>query len=63
MVPAGNTGAVTNSVIFAGILPNLGYLNAGKIPNYWTPHYVTGYDVVPADIIQVIGQNKCQTQK
>jgi len=56
LVPAGNTGAVTNSVIFAGILPNLGYLNAGMIPQYWTPHYVTGFDPIPADIIQIVGQ-------
>ena len=55
MVPAGNTGAITNSVIFAGILPNLGYLNAGKIPNYWTPTYVSGYHNIPTDIIQAIG--------
>lgn len=55
MVPAGNTGAVTNSVIFAGILPNLGYLNAGIIPNYWTTTYSTGFNKVPADIMNAVG--------
>lgn len=56
IVPAGNTGAVTNSVIYAGLLPNLGYLNAGKIPNYWSTTYVTGFDVVPYDVIAAVGQ-------
>lgn len=57
LVPAGNAGAITNSVIFAGLLPNLGYINAGKIPNYWTPTYVTGFaqNKIPYDIIQSIG--------
>jgi len=58
LVPAGNTGAMTNAVIFAGILPNMGYLNAGKIPNYWTPYYVTGWpsSKIPYDVLQCIGQ-------
>lgn len=55
IVPAGNTGAVVNSVMYAGLLPNLGYLNAGAIPNYWQISYVTGFDNVPADIMNVIG--------
>lgn len=55
MVPAGNTGAITNSVIYAGILPNLGYLNAGIIPNYWKATYTTGFDKIPADIIHLVG--------
>jgi hypothetical protein len=55
LVPAGNTGAVTNSVIYAGLLPNLGYLNAGRIPNYWTATYTTGFAVIPNDLIQLVG--------
>jgi hypothetical protein len=56
IVPAGNTGAITNSMIFAGLMPNLGYLNAGKIPNYWSATYVTGFNKIPYDIMQGIGQ-------
>lgn len=58
LVPAGNTGAVTNAVIFAGLLPNMGYLNAGKIPNYWSATYTTGFadNKIPFDILQAIGQ-------
>lgn len=56
IVPAGNSGAVVNSVIYAGLLPNLGYLNAGMIPNYWKVTYVTGFEQVPADLMMAIGQ-------
>lgn len=58
IVPAGNTGAVTNAVIFAGILPNLGYLSSGRVPLHWQPVYVTGFPQgkVPYDILQCIGQ-------
>lgn len=56
IVPAGNTGAVTNSVIYTGLMPNLGYLNAGTIPNYWYVDYVTGFDKIPYDIMMAVGQ-------
>lgn len=56
IVPAGNSGAVVNSVIYAGLLPNLGYLNAGMIPNYWKVTYVSGFQQVPYDIMMAVGQ-------
>lgn len=56
IVPSGNTGAVTNSVIYAGLLPNLGYLNANRIPDYWHVKAVTGFAKIPNDIINSIGQ-------
>lgn len=56
IVASGNVGAVTNSIIYAGLMPNLGYLNAGSIPNYWQATYVTGFDQVPNDIMMVVGQ-------
>ncbi len=56
MVPSGNTGAITNGAMTVGLLPNLGYLNSGMVPNYWKTSYTTGFDKVPADIMQAIGQ-------
>lgn len=56
IVPAGNTGAIVNSIIYTGLLPNLGYINAGKIPDYWKVQYVTGFATVPYDIIAAIAQ-------
>ena len=35
IVPAGNTGIVASSVIYSGLLPNLGYLSYTSIPNFW----------------------------
>ncbi len=55
IVPAGNAGAIVNSVLYAGLLPNLGYLNAGVIPNYWQASYLTGFDTVPSDIMHAVG--------
>ena len=56
IVPAGNTSSVSSSVIFAGIIPQLGYLGSRTIPYYWTANYVTGFDVIPGDILNAIGK-------
>lgn len=55
LVPAANSGLLTNTAVYVGSLPNLGYLNAGTIPNYWTATYVSGFDTIPADIMQAVG--------
>jgi len=44
------------ATIYTGILPNIGWLGGGRqTPNYWTLRYVTGFERVPADILQAIG--------
>lgn len=44
------------AAIYTGVLPNIGWLGGGRsTPNYWTMKYVTGFDKVPADILQAIG--------
>ena len=55
LVPNGNTGAVTNALLYAGIIPQLGYLGINRIPNYWIVKYTTGFDVIPNDLIHMIG--------
>lgn len=55
LVPAANSGLLTSTAVYVGSLPNLGYLNANMIPNYWTPHYVTGFETIPNDIMQIVG--------
>lgn len=55
LVPAGNSTAITNGAIYAGLMPNLGYSNSRTIPNFWATEYVTGFNSVPADIMQAIG--------
>ena len=56
VVPAGNATGANYQVIFSGIVPQLGYLNMSMIPDYWTVKYVTGFDVIPYDIIDVVGK-------
>ena len=56
IVPAGNTTGITSSVIYAGIIPQLGYLGSRSIPYYWTAVYTTGFDVVPSDILGAVGK-------
>ena len=55
LVPGGQTTINTNSVIFNGITPHLGFFGNRQIPNYWIATYCTGFDKVPEDILQVIG--------
>lgn len=56
LVPSGSSGAVTSAALYPGLLPNLGYISAGFIPNYWSVKYVTGFDKVPADVMMAVGQ-------
>lgn len=56
VVPAGSTTPVTNSAVFVGIAPNLGYLGVYNIPNYWSVKYVTGFLTTPAELLEVVGK-------
>lgn len=51
----GSGGARTNSVVYSGITPHLGFLGRQDIPYYWTIEYVTGFDQVPNDIVDAVG--------
>lgn len=44
------------SMLYSGVLPNIGMLNWNYIPNYWSVSYCTGFDKIPMDIIDVIGK-------
>ena len=51
-----NVGAAqTNSLVYNGIVPYLGILGYVQIPNYWSVGYITGYDRIPSDLLNVIG--------
>ena len=45
-----------NSLIYNGISPHLGWFGQSYIPNYWRPRYVTGWDKVPADLLDFIAK-------
>ena len=52
-----NTGTVgTNSVVYHGITPHLGFNSSKHIPNYWEICYITGFDKTPSDILNVVGK-------
>lgn len=57
-----NTGAgggqtmSNNSVVFNGISPHLGWFGQTYIPNYWRAIYITGWDVVPKDLLDFISK-------
>lgn len=56
IVPSGSNAPLTNSVVYSGVSPHLGFFGLPNIPNYWTIEYCTGFDYVPEDIADVIGK-------
>jgi hypothetical protein len=55
IVPNYSAPTVTNSVVYSGIIPHLGFMGNKTIPNYWNVKYVTGFKKVPRDLIQMVG--------
>lgn len=45
-----------NSYVYNGIAPNLGWFGQKYIPNYWRLKYVTGWDEIPADLLDFISK-------
>lgn len=55
LVP-GSDAARTNSIVYSGISPHLGYFGVNQIPNYWKVRYCTGFEKVPSDLIDIVGK-------
>ena len=45
-----------NSLIYNGISPHLGWFGQTYIPNYWRTRYITGWDKIPADLMDFIAK-------
>lgn len=58
LVPAQNAevSATGVSVLYSGILPNVGMFGMRYIPNYWCAEYCTGFEKIPQDILDVVGK-------
>jgi hypothetical protein len=56
VVPAGDATTHTQSIIYSGLIPQLGQMASKRIPNFWNIKYVTGFVKVPNDILNAIGQ-------
>lgn len=55
LVPT-NGAATTNSVVFSGITPHLGFFGNKQIPQYWSARYCTGFEDTPKDLLNYIGK-------
>lgn len=61
MVPAYSAALGNqNSIVVSGIIPSVNwfasYRGNGRIPCYWTLKYVTGWNKIPLEIVDVIGK-------
>jgi len=57
LVPlTGTVNSLSNSVVYTGISPHIGYFGGSHIPNYWEITYITGFDTPPADLINIVGK-------
>ena len=57
LVPATESGSSSaGTSLYLGVMPYNGKWGSNKIPNYWNIKYVTGWDDVPADILDFIGK-------
>lgn len=45
-----------NSLIYNGLSPHLGWFGQTYIPNYWRARYVTGWDTIPADLLDLVAK-------
>jgi hypothetical protein len=52
----GSANSLSSNVVYTGIAPHVGYFGQNHIPNYWVAEYVTGWDSIPKNILDVIGK-------
>lgn len=55
-VQGGEVTTTGASVLYSGVLPSLGLNGWREIPNYWTVCYCTGFDILPEDLLDIIGK-------
>lgn len=54
LVPSG-MGQVTTHM-YGGIFPFFNIMGVDTIPNYWEIQYLTGYERIPADLLEFVGK-------
>lgn len=52
----GSANSLSSNVVYAGVAPHVGYFGQSNLPNYWEIKYVTGWDTIPKNIMDVIGK-------
>lgn len=57
IVPVGSSSTVSmGNIVYTGISPQIGFFGSRHVPHYWTLKYITGFDKIPLDIVDVIGK-------
>jgi len=57
LVPVqGGTSLVGGNSVYVGIIPLSGRWGSRTVPNYWVQNYITGFNKVPADLLNYIGR-------
>lgn len=58
IIPNTGDGATMtqNSLVYNGISPHLGWFGQKFIPNYWRLKYITGWDKIPDDLLNLIAK-------
>jgi len=55
-VQGGQVSTEGASILYSGVMPSLGMNGWREIPNYWTACYCTGFDIIPEDLLDMIGK-------
>ncbi len=53
---SGPSATFAGSAVFVGITPYINRFSSRMIPNYWTNRYITGFNRIPADLMNAIGR-------
>jgi hypothetical protein len=57
VIPSGSTGNPSSQgVTFNGVVPFANMLGLKYIPNYWVSTYITGFSVVPKQLVSTVGK-------
>lgn len=57
LVPTGSTQTADTNVIVLGIMNQIGFQRYTQVPNYWTLQYITGFDSLHYDLLNIIGKS------
>jgi hypothetical protein len=56
LVPiSGGISVIGNGMVYFGVAPYVGFFGNRIVPSYWTSAYMTGFDVIPPDLLRAIG--------
>ena len=46
----------SEAIIFSGLMPHSHFFSSKRIPDYWLLGYITGWDVPPAELVDLLGK-------